>query len=103
LTASELTGLIAALRSGDMSLEAVAERFRNRQWPDAAAPEPSNFLELAANSMRDPDPDAPGSFDEVTAAYDRGEITREQYRALAHAAAEAINAQAHRERDARGG
>ena len=34
----------------------------------------------------------PGSIDDVTAAYDRGEITREQYRTLAHAVADAINA-----------
>ena len=38
----------------------------------------------------------PGSMDDVTAAYDRGEISREQYRALAHAVAESINAEAER-------
>jgi len=47
--------------------------------------------------QQDPEPDVPASFDEVTAAYDRGELTRDQYRTLAHAVAEAINAEARRE------
>jgi hypothetical protein len=41
----------------------------------------------------DPAPEVPGSFDEVLAAYDRGEITREQYRTLVEAAAESIRAE----------
>jgi hypothetical protein len=43
-------------------------------------------------AQQDADADVPGSFDEVVAAYDRGELTREQYRTLAHAVADAIDA-----------
>jgi len=43
-------------------------------------------------AQQDVDADVPGSFDEVVAAYDRGELTREQFRTLAHAVADAINA-----------
>lgn len=99
MTSGDVQDLIAALRSGTMTLDEVAGSFRNRTWPDQAAPDPQTYLELAAQGMRDPEPDVPGSFDEVTAAYDRGELTREQYRTLAHAVAEAINAEARREAD----
>jgi hypothetical protein len=92
MTTSEVQELIAALRSGDLTLDDVAQRFRSRRWPDKAAPDPQTYLELAAAAQRDPVPDEPNSFDEVTAAYDRGELTREQYRTLAHAVADAINA-----------
>jgi predicted RNA-binding protein associated with RNAse of E/G family len=97
MSTSDVSELIAALRSGDMNLEDVVQRFRTRTWPESAVPLAQTYQELAAAALRDPEPDVPGSFDEVTAAYDRGEITQEQYRALAHAAAEAINAQARRE------
>jgi hypothetical protein len=97
MTSGDVHDLIAALRSGSITLEEVAGRFRQRSWPDQAAPDPQTYLELAAEGLRDPEPDVPGSFDEVTAAYDRGELTREQYRTLAHAVAEAINAEARRE------
>jgi hypothetical protein len=80
------------MRAGDISLDELVERFRQRTWAIARRPQPSSYLEMA--EQQDPEPDVPGSFDEVTAAYDRGEISREQYRTLAHAAAEAINAQA---------
>jgi hypothetical protein len=55
-------------------------------------------MELAAAANRDPDPDVPGSFDEVVGAYDRGEITRTQYRVLAQAVAEAIGLK-HKDRE----
>lgn len=44
--------------------------------------------------------DVPGSVDDVVAAYDRRELTREQYRVLMDAAADAITAQERRERAA---
>lgn len=97
MTTGDVRELIAALRSGDLSLEEVAVRFRHRSWPEHAAPDPQTYLELAAEGLRDPEPDVPGSFDEVTAAYDRGELIRDQYRTLAHAVADAINAEARRE------
>jgi hypothetical protein len=45
----------------------------------------------------DPDPLVPGSFDEVAAAYHRGDISIDDYRTLAEAAAESM--QAHGERN----
>jgi hypothetical protein len=90
---NEVKELLVALRSGDMSLEEVAEQFRLRAWPDERRPAPQTYSELAALAQRDPDPEVPGSFDDVVAAYDRGEITREQYRTLVEAAAESIRAE----------
>lgn len=85
---SEVTDLIQALRDGAMTLADVAERFREREWPSARPPEPTTDLDRAVASLRDPDPYVPGSFDDVVAAYDRGELSREQYRMLADAVAE---------------
>jgi hypothetical protein len=95
VSATEVTELIAALRTGAMSLDEVAEHFRQRTWPITRRPVPTSFLEMA--EQQDPPADIPGSFDEVTAAYDRGELTKEQYRTLAHAVADSINAEARRE------
>jgi len=50
-------------------------------------------MELAERAQQDPEPDVPGSFDDVVAAYDRGELTRDQYRILAEAVAESRQAQ----------
>lgn len=86
---SEIAHLLQALRDGDLTLEEVAQRFRERKWPRAKPPAPASFHELAAAALRDPDPDIPGSFDEVVAACDRGEITEAQYQVLANAVAEA--------------
>jgi hypothetical protein len=41
----------------------------------------------------DPDPLVPGSFDEVAAAYHRGEISIDDYRTLAEAAADSMRAE----------
>ena len=87
---NEVRDLIAALREGSLSLEEVAQRFRERSWPRISPPRPTTYLEMAAAANRDPDPDVPGSFDEVVGAYDRGEITYAQYRVLAEAVAESI-------------
>jgi hypothetical protein len=90
---SEVSDLIAALREGSMSLEAVAQRFRERSWPRTRGPLPTSYLEMAAAAQRDPEPHVPGSFDDVVAAYDRGELNRTQYRVLAKAAAESLRAE----------
>jgi hypothetical protein len=99
---TEVTELITALRDGSLSLEEVAQRFRERSWPRTGRPAPASYLEMAAAALEDPEPDVPGSFDEVVAAYDRGELTRAQYRTLAEAVAESLRAE-DRERDAGGG
>lgn len=93
---SEVQDLIDALSSGSMTLEQVAQRFRERAWPSTRPPPPASYLELAAAALQDPEPPVPGSFDDVEAAYARGELTRDQYRVLAEAVADSIRA-AHRE------
>ena len=92
-----VTDLIDALQTGTMSLEEVAQHFRERSWPGRPTPRPTSYVELAAASISDPEPDPPGSFSEVTAAYDRGKLDRTQYRVLAEAAAEAMRRQNDRE------
>jgi hypothetical protein len=90
---TEVIELIAALRNGSLSLEEVSERFRERTWPRTRKPAPASYLQMAADALEDPQPDVPGSFDEVTAAYDRGELTRAQYRTLAEAVAHSLRAE----------
>ena len=92
---NEVRDLIAALRSGQVTMDEVVAVFRRRTWPRTRGPAARTYSEMADAALRDPGANVPGSIDEVTAAYDRGEITREQYRTLAHAVADAINA-AHR-------
>jgi len=94
---SDVTDLITALREGSMSLDEVASRFRARSWPRRMKTAPATYLELAAAAQQDPDPYVPGSFDDVLAAYDRGELSREQYRVLAEAVAESKRAEDERE------
>jgi hypothetical protein len=95
---SEVSELIAALRAGSMSLDEVARRFRERSWPDPPRPLARTESEVAALLMDDPDPYVPGSFDEVNLAYDRQELTDQQYRVLAKAATEAMDAEDRRPR-----
>lgn len=87
---SEVTELIAALRNGTMSLEQVAQRFRERTWPRSRQVEPRTYLELAEAAQEDPAPLIEGSFDEVAAAYYRGDLSRPDYRILADAAVESM-------------
>ena len=84
---SEVTDLLDALRDGTASLDEVAQRFRSRSWPRRATPAPTTYLELAARAQEDPEADVPGSFDEVTAALYRGEISDDDYEVLAQAMA----------------
>lgn len=90
---SEVTDLIAALQDGSMSLDEVAQQFRERSWPRRRKPVPATYLEMAAAAQEDPEPYVPESFDDVLAAYDRGDLSRAQYRVLAEAAAEALRAE----------
>lgn len=90
MSASDITEGIAALRAGRLSLDELAARFRQRTWTLARREPPETRAERAAR--RDPPPDVPGSVDEVTNAYDDGLLSWEEYRALSHAAADAISA-----------
>jgi hypothetical protein len=92
---NEVADLIGALRDGKMSLEDVAHRFRERTWPPSKKAPPASYLEMATRATQDPEPDVPDSFDEVAAAYHRGELTRPQFRALAEAAAESKRTSRH--------
>jgi len=88
----EVAALLRALREGSISLEDLAQRFRERTWPPTVPAPPASYLEMAERALEDPRPDVPDSFDDVVAAYDRGELTRDQYRVLAEAVADSIRA-----------
>ena len=90
---SEVTGLLAALKDGSLSLDEVARRFRERTWPRRRKPAPATYLEMAAAAQEDPEPDGAGSFDDVDAAYDRGDLSDDEYDALAKAMAESLRAE----------
>lgn len=100
---TEVTELIAALRDGSLSLDEVAQRFRERTWPRTRKTAPTSYLEMAAAAQEDPEPYVPGSFDELAAAYRRGELTRTQYRALAEAVADSLRAEEQQGGDRMGG
>jgi hypothetical protein len=89
----EVTDLIKALRGGTLSLEEVAQRFRERSWPRKRTPEPQTYLDLATAAQQDPEPYVPGSFDDVVAAYDRGQISDGEYEVLSEAVAESKRAE----------
>ena len=90
---SEITELVRKLQDGEMTLGQVADRFRHRRWPRTKLQSPSSYLDLARRAQDDPRPDVPGSFDEVVAAYDLGQLSREQYRVLKDGAMEGMRAQ----------
>jgi hypothetical protein len=90
---SEVTDLIAALRDGSMSLDEVAQRFRDRSWPRRRKASPNDYLELAAAAQEDPDVYMPGSFDDVAAAHQQGQISDDEYAVLSSAVAESKRAE----------
>jgi hypothetical protein len=90
---NDVVELITALSNGTMTLDEVAQRFRERTWPRRKTPHPSDYLELAAAAQRDPEPDVPGSFDEVDAAYQQGKLTDHEYDVLANAMSESLRAE----------
>jgi hypothetical protein len=89
---SEVTELINALKQGSITISEVAQRFRERAWPSTREPKPQTYLQRAVAAEDDPDPLVPGSFDEVAAAYHRGDISIDDYRTLAEAAADSMRA-----------
>lgn len=89
---NEVTDLLTALRAGTMSIDDVAKRFRQRSWPRRNSPQPATYFELAARAQEDPDPYLPGSFDDVAAAFHRGDLSSEEYGVLAQAMAESMRA-----------
>src|ERR1700761_9326457 len=90
---NEVADLLAALRDGVMTTEEVAKSFRERDWPRRQQPEPGSYLEMASHEMRDPEPYVEGSYDDVAAAYHRGELSDQQYSVLIEAIAQSKRAQ----------
>jgi hypothetical protein len=90
---NEVSDLIKALRDGTMALDEVAQRFRERKWPRRRRPPPDSYLEMAARAQEDPEPYIPGSFDDVSAAFHRGDLSRAEYRILSEAVAESKRAE----------
>jgi len=90
---SEVSDMIKALRDGTMTLDQVAQRFRERTWPRHRRKPPASYLEMAARAQEDPEPYDPESFDDVTAAYHRGELSDSEYDTLAEAMAESKRAE----------
>jgi len=90
---SEATDLIKALRDGTMTLDEVAQRFRERKWQRRRREPPATYFEMASRTLEDPEPYVPGSFDDVTDAYDRGELSDDEYDVLAEAMAESKRAE----------
>lgn len=91
MAGDEVTELISNLRAGGLSLEDVAQRFRTRRWARTRRP-PARDSRQEAEQLDPPLPVA-GSIDDLTAAFDRGELTWEQYRVLAEALADSIDAE----------
>lgn len=90
---SDVDNLIEALRNGSMTLDEVAQRFRERSWPRRQTPPPASYLELAAAAQEDPEPYVPGSFDDVAAAHQDGRISDDEYEVLSEAVAESKRAE----------
>jgi hypothetical protein len=90
---SEIVDLIAALRDGSMTLNEVAEQFRQRAWPRRTTPLPTTYLERAAAAQQDPEPFRSGSFDDVAAAHQEGRLSDDEYEVLSEAAAESKRAE----------
>jgi hypothetical protein len=90
---SEVDALIESLRNGSMTLDEVAQRFRERSWPRRATPPPTSYLDLAAAAQEDPEPYLPGSFDDVSAAHQDGRISDDEYGVLSEAVAESKRAE----------
>lgn len=85
---SEVTDLIDAYRAGELTLDELVQRFHDRVWP-TPRPAARSVDELYERELEDPDSPAEGSFDEVVNAYHVGQITGDEYKALARAVTEA--------------
>jgi hypothetical protein len=85
---SDVTDLIAAYRRGELTLDQLAQRFREHAWPERRPP-PRAAGNVYRGEFDDPAPLQEGSFSEVIVAYDRGDISGDEYEVLARAAAEA--------------
>jgi hypothetical protein len=90
---SEVDDLIESLREGRMSLDEVAQRFRERSWPRHRVSPQEDYLDLAARAQDDPDVYVAGSFDDVAAAHQDGRLSDDEYTVLSEAVAESKRAE----------
>jgi hypothetical protein len=91
---SEVTDLIVSYKSGELTLDELADRFRSRRWPRTTPlVRPSSYAQMAAAAQEDPGSDVPDSFDDVEAAFFRHDLSAEEYELLRRAAAEARQAE----------
>lgn len=90
---SEVSDMLEALRDGTLSLDQVAQNFREREWPRRRRPPAASYLEMADRAQEDPSPYVPGSFDDVAAAFHRGDLSGDEYRVLSEAVAESKRAE----------
>jgi hypothetical protein len=78
----EVTGLVAAYRDGQLTLDGLAGRFRERRWPPVPPTGPPGAA-AAALAIDDLEPWQPGSVDEVVLACDLGVLSDADYATLA--------------------
>jgi predicted kinase len=75
----------------DVTLGALAMAFSNYDWPPTAQAYP-DVEQIAGPAVDDPEPYAPGSFDDVTRAYDQQMLLDDEYIMLALAATRSARA-----------
>lgn len=90
---SEVDELIEAMRQGRMSLDEVAQRFRERSWLRRRVSPQESYLDLAASAQDDPEVYIEGSFDDVAAAHQDGRLSDDEYTVLSEAVAESKRAE----------
>jgi hypothetical protein len=93
IMSNEIIDLLNALYEGRLSVDEVAQQFRNRKWPRRRRPLPENYMEALAAEFDDPEVYVPESFDDVIAAYGQRKITLEELRVLSEAVADAQRAE----------
>jgi hypothetical protein len=90
---NDVIKLLDALHDGSMTIDEVAQKFRERSWPRRPQPRPGSYEELVRSEMQDPGHYIPGSYDDVAAAYHRGRLSDAQYTVLVSAIADSKTAQ----------
>lgn len=92
MMSNEVTDLLDALYEGTITVNDVAQRFRERTWPRRQTPGPTGYIEMATAELQDPEPYIAGSYDDVAAAYHRGRLSDSDYAMLIEAIADSKRA-----------
>lgn len=85
---NEVEDLLNALHEGSVSIEEVAQRFRERSWPRRQRETAQSYPEMATAAAHDPDPYIAGSYDDLATAYHQGRLSDAQYTVLVNAIVE---------------